>query len=216
MYSLNLSISLLVNLFIYKNKIISPRNIVLIVAICSCISITGAVVAAIACVCRLMIDGKKKVSLGRVVGVVTAIILLVVFENLLDMKSETGSYLYRMNDYAIGFQAWMDNFFFGGGYGMRNYLDYLPTWRVSVTAQGYSNSLFWILAQCGIYLFMVYFIPAVVAMREYIKHKEYSYAVLCSCIWLLVITTSFGYQFILLLMIALWFEKIKEKFRLVP
>lgn len=205
MYSLNITLALAINIFISdsKAKFLSKKNIVLILATISCVSLTGVGFIVVAVLAKNFFENKKGTT-KKIIIVLVIVVVGIMGQNIIDIKMSTNSYLVRIDDYIVGFQAWMDNFFFGGGYGIRNYQGYLKSWRSFNT--GYSNSLFWILAQGGIYLFFIYLFPALLSLKRYIKNQERGKIILLLLVWYLIITTSFGYQFVLLLLVSLWYQ----------
>lgn len=211
MHSLNLTLALGINLFICdskSSKIFSVKNTIIILTVLSSLSMTGLSVIIAAIMAKVFFEEEKGKSIKRVAVIIAIIAVGILSQGLIDLKSDTNSYLVRMNDYYVGFKAWMDNFFFGGGYGIRNYMNYLESWRSFNT--GYSNSLFWILAQGGVYLFLVYFIPSLLAMKRYIQNRDMSKVIFLCLVWYLVFTTSFGYQFILLLLVSYCYQDETE------
>lgn len=205
MYSLNITLALAINIFISgsKAKVFTKKNIILILATISCVSLTGLGFIVVAVLAKNFFENEKRTT-KKIIIVLVIVVVGIMGENIIDIKMSTNSYLVRIDDYIVGFQAWIDNFFFGGGYGIRNYQGYLKSWRNFNT--GYSNSLFWILAQGGIYLFLVYLFPALLSLKRYIKNQERGKIILLLLVWYLIITTSFGYQFVLLLLVSLWYQ----------
>lgn len=152
MHSLNLSLALAISTFIDKRNLHKKgviKEFVLILSICSAVSVTGVGCIALIYIIRYLFGGNGKHKSDRTIfAFVLIIVASQVLGQLLEMKSTTNSYSYRIDDYIVGFRVWIDNIIFGGGYGVRNYINYLSAWRADNT--GYSNSFFWILSQGGI------------------------------------------------------------------
>ncbi len=210
MHSLNLSLALAISTFIDKRNLHKTgviKNLVLILSICSAISVTGIGFIVLIYVIKYLFGTDRRHKAGQTIfAFVLIIVASQVLGQLLDLKSTTNSYSYRIDDYVVGFRAWLDNIIFGGGYGVRTYIDYLSAWRANNT--GYSNSFFWILSQGGIWLFLFYFLPSVFEIRLSSRRKDKGELLFLIAVWYLIFTTSFAYQMILILILTRWLWQI--------
>ena len=77
----------------------------------------------------------------------------------------------RINDFAVGFNAWLAHPFFGGGFESLEYLQqFMPEWRSFDT--GFSNSPMEILAQGGIYLAVPYVYAFIKSLAQSVKFRD--------------------------------------------
>ena len=213
MHALNLSIALAVIMFIDKknsDKMLCKKSIVLIAAIISTISLTGIGCVVIAYIVKILFGREDRYRMRKLLLSCTLIMGVMFFlPSLLMRKTETMSYSYRIDDYIVGFRAWCDNLIFGGGYGVRNYINYLSEWRRNNT--GYSNSLLWILSQGGIWLFLVYAVPCIAIFIKNCREKRRTETFFLLVILYLMLSTSFAYQMILVLIVSRWIWNVSTE-----
>ena len=166
MWNLILSIALMIQtLFLGRNKY---KTFILVLTILSTVSTTGIYVIGLIIAYKIIfeVSGWKKY-----ITLILVPILLLGLSFIWENKSETASASIRFDDYKAGIQAWFDNVFFGSGFlnGLRVIESYMDT---TIRANlGYSNSLFVILAQGGIILFILYLLP----MFLILLNRKYSY-----------------------------------------
>lgn len=210
-YALILSLALMHELFI-KKEFKAKRCILFTVAALSTISMTGimAVVAIwlLYAFFRFPMHSKR----GFFVRVAFIIAFLIIgtqvlgyFENMLSIKSATTSYSTRLDNYSAGFRAWLDHPYMGAGYlNMDTIQSYYSSWRLNDI--GYANSLFRVLAQGGVYLFVLYLFPVIKAITRAVRMQDY--LLLCYIIMFIYyfVTTSFPYNFVMILVLCmLWY-----------
>lgn len=184
MWNLILSISLMIQtLFLGRNKY---KTFILVLTTLSTVSTTGIYVIGLIIAYKIIfeVSGWKKYIAATLIP-----ILLLVLSFVWENKSATTSASIRFDDYRAGFHAWLDNIILGSGFtnGIRVIEGYMDTTiRVNL---GYSNSLFVILAQGGIVLFILYLLPMMVILIK----RKYTYDMKCFIILLIVIlgTTIF-------------------------
>ena len=114
-----------------------------------------------------------------------AVIFLAV---MISRKLQRVSAFVRVNDFIVGFNAWMAHPWFGGGFESLEYLQsFMPDWRFFDI--GFSNSPMEILAQGGIYLAVPYVYSFISALIKACKRKD---------VQLASVTIMFGYLFVLI------------------
>ena len=166
MWNLILSIALMIQtLFLGRNDY---KTFILVLTILSTVSTTGVYIIGLIIAYKIIfeVSGWKKY-----IALILVPILLLGLSFIWENKSETASASIRFDDYKAGIQAWFDNVFFGSGFlnGLRVIERYMDT---TIRANlGYSNSLFVILAQGGIILFILYLLP----MFLILLNRKYSY-----------------------------------------
>ena len=166
MWNLILSIALMIQtLFLGRNNY---KTFILVLTILSTVSTTGIYIIGLIIAYKIIfeVSGWKKY-----ITLILVPILLLVLSFVWENKSETVSASIRFDDYKAGIQAWFDSVFFGSGFlnGLRVIESYMDT---TIRGNlGYSNSLFIILAQGGIILFILYLLP----MMLILVRRKYSY-----------------------------------------
>lgn len=181
MWNLILSIALMIQtLFLGRNNY---KTFILVLTILSTVSTTGIYVIGLIIAYKIIFEvsgWKKYIALTLVP------ILLLGLSFVWENKSETASASIRFDDFYAGIKAWSDSIFFGSGFssGLRVIESYMDT---TIRANlGYSNSLFLILAQGGITLFILYLLPMILI---FVKRK-YSYDIKFFVILLIVIFST--------------------------
>lgn len=181
MWNLILGLALMIQtLFLEKNNY---KTLILVLTILSTVSTTGIYIIGLIIAYKIIfeVSGWKKYIALTLVPILL-LVLLFVWEN----KSDTSSATIRFDDYRAGFYAWFDNIILGSGFtnGIRVIEGYMDTTiRVNL---GYSNSLFVILAQGGIVLFILYLLP----MMFILVKRKYTYDMKYFIILLIVILST--------------------------
>ncbi len=207
MFSLNLIIALATNLFISSKKHFY-KNIILIVAILTTFSATGILLLL------LMLVGKGFVSINNNDKIkkifkehkkkiyVLLIIIFSVGVTVFAVKVMNGeSFSVRMDDYYACIKTWLQKPIFGVGHNQTgDILKNISSFRLNNI--GLSNSIFVLLAQCGIYLFLFYVVPIVLIIRKYILEKKFNELLFVIILVLLFVTTIFQYTIIAMFFLA--------------
>lgn len=181
MWNLILSIALMIQtLFLRRNDY---KTLILVLTILSTVSTTGVYIIGLIIAYKIIfeVSGWRKY-----ITLILVPILVLGLSFIWENKSETASASIRFDDYKAGIQAWFDNIFFGSGFlnGLRVIESYMDT---TIRANlGYSNSLFVILAQGGIILFILYLLP----MFLILLNRKYSYDLKFFVFLLLVILST--------------------------
>ena len=178
MASMNFSIALMVECMLKKKPYI-PFVILLCLAILSTISTTGYMVLLFLLIFKLMTYHVNTVFLKiiKIIGLpIATLVIIAVGIYVLADKSDTMSLLLRVDDFIVGYDTWIESPLFGWGAGNTYPLgQHMDFWRGRET--GFSNSVFWVLAQGGIYLGLPYIVSSIYVFRSMYKLKEYK--VLC-------------------------------------
>ncbi len=167
MYALMLVLALAIE--IIENKSILNK-IILSIAILTTNSVTGILIA-IFCYSYYFYYNLKKSKLCIIIPFIMMfglVLGIIIFQN----KTASMSYLIRKDDFQACFAAWKSKPFFGVGFmktdPIKQYMSYFRLYN-----QGLSNSLFILAAQGGIYLIILYIIPTVYAIKEFMKKREF-------------------------------------------
>lgn len=209
MYSLFLSLALCIEKFITKRN---NRTVcaVLLITCLTTLSATGMIVMALVYAYKAVILLKKNVHFTRtvrIVVIVASVLLAAVAAVFFVHRIGTSSGTARIDDYVASFKAWTDSPIFGVGYDNVEYIvQYMSDLRSDNT--GVSNSLMVLLAECGIYFFMLYLVPFVYVIVLGIKKKNYDVLFFMFIMAILFVSTSFRYAPILINMIAVAYARM--------
>ena len=181
MWNLILSLALMIQTLLVEGK--KYKTIILVITIITVFSTTGIYILGIMVAYRIifkMSGWKKYVSL-------TLLPILILLSSIVwEDKSETASASIRFDDYRAGIQAWFENIFLGSGFlnGIRVIEGHMN--QAIRPNLGYSNSLFVILSQGGIILFILYFLPMLII----IVNRKYSYNIKFFVLLMMIILST--------------------------
>lgn len=179
-WGLILSIAYVTDLLILKSDKNNKRNIIILTML-STISTTGIIIIGLAILYKITTNRHKAKLLLFPVTLGLGFSLLL----LLSEKSETVSANLRVDDYNIGFKVWKASFWIGHGLnnGILAIQSYIPTFERSL---GYSNTLFVILAQGGLLLFLIYFSPMILILFKKNINLDFKFAII---LFFILVTT---------------------------
>lgn len=174
MASLNFCIALMVE-YLLKRRPYMPFVVILVIAILSTVSTTGYLVL-LSLVLFKLIMYPVHTSILKFIKFVGLPIAIVVIAGagiyVLADKQDTMSLLLRVDDFIVGYNTWIEHPIFGWGagntYPLQQHMDF---WRGEQT--GFSNSIFYVLVQGGIYLAAPYTISSIYILFYLQKMKEY-------------------------------------------
>ena len=170
----------------------------LVACIISTIPVLHGVLLLIMAVVALVRHFRKVVSLPRPVmaaGVVVVVALLALLVRVFYVKFVWGSGSARINDFSVGFHAWMNRPLFGGGWESLEYLQkFMPAWRYNEV--GFSNSPFEILGQGGLYVGALYLYAFIAPLVRAVRRRDTGRILLIVYFAYLFIFTVVPYQYI--------------------
>lgn len=159
-------------------------------------SVTGYIIVLFLAGMKLMHVFKRRrtqIFLGMIASIFFVIGALV----FLSLKQDTASYLARFDDYLAGLKCWLNSPLYGNGYEnldlVRTYMSNSRSWN-----QGFSNTIFSILAYGGVLFLMVYFIPTSRGIYLGIKKSDYKlfqFSVTILLLYFTVISYTFYINF---------------------
>lgn len=193
-FNVILSLALAYSCYI-KKEFLTLRNIIILATVVSAQSVTGVLIVLLIFLSKLLFKDDKFSSKDNnlLILIFPAILVMTsIFANdiFLDkLNSASGSE--RLLDYLIGFKAWLKAPIFGVGIGNNNTIDSVAA-ELGRTSLGFSNGLFRILVQGGIYLLILLIFPLIRFIRAGIKHGRPYLIFYCFVFLFLVITTSFS------------------------
>lgn len=204
MFSLVLIFALLFT-YVFGNdfKISKWKTAVLILAMLTTFSVTG--ILLVFAIAYVFILKSKKWRLLVSALIIPAVIAAVIF--LFAKKSSTGSYSLRIEDYIIGFKAWMQSPLYGGGYGNLDNIVRDVTKRSNV---GFSNSFFAILAQGGILYLLMYILPIFKSLKIALTNKKVLVITICYlyCMFTVIFYTMYiNFYIWMMLSISLFYKR---------
>jgi hypothetical protein len=194
-WGLILSIAYVIDFLILKSDKNNKRNIIILTML-STISTTGISIIGLAILYKITTNRRKTKLLLLPVALSLGFSLLL----LLTEKSETVSANLRVDDYNIGFIVWKTSLWIGHGLnnGILAIQSHIPTFIRSV---GYSNTLFVILAQGGLLLFLIYFSPMILILFKKNINLDFKFAIIL--FFILVTTIIFEGTFLFLWILTL-------------
>lgn len=184
MYNLWLDLSICTELFL-REKVNKFRFGILITALLTTFSSTGYIFLLIIVLFYWISDSSTLTRHNTIIRIGITILsfsaVSLFIKEILVMKSDTGSYLTRITNYALAYSEFVANPMFGVGYMMGP--DY---------SFGYTNSFTDLLGQGGLYLFLISFFPFLYYIL-FVKRKLRSIQMnaLCILFLYLAITTNF-------------------------
>lgn len=207
MFSLNIIIALAIEFFIKKEK--SKRNIIIfIITILTTASTTGLTLCAFIIFMYYLLKKDSKFFGKKFKFILTLILFIIAIfftRNLIIDKQKTASYYARIDDYIASYNAWKENPIFGNGYkNSEVIIKYMGVFRKNNT--GLSNSILVLLAQCGIYMFVFYFIPVIKTVKYGIKSNNKNIISFDIILILLFCTTIFLYKPLILYFLAMGYN----------
>lgn len=215
-YNLILSVVLMYELYIVKGKRFL-RTIILSLTILTTFSLTGIYGLVLIwggyLLCKYSIKTKK----GLFIKYLLLIILILSFPmistslgKMQSIKSGTASYSTRMDNYIAGYKSWIESPIIGHGFlDMNNIKKHYSSFRLNDI--GYSNSIFRVLSQGGIFLLLLYIVPIVVGVKKSLIKKNYYILMFIMVFIYLFLTTSFPYNYITILILCLFLNPEFEK-----
>lgn len=203
MFNLWISISLFIEFFV-REKISLYRLGILLSALLTTFSTTGYIFLMLLVIMwtyrstlSIRSKTKKMIYTGSIVFI--AFFCFIAYESLMEDKSETISYITRMNDYEEALELWKQNKIAGYGYGNVKYLFNLS----GRDELGFSNSLLAILATGGLYITFIFLCPVVYLMSKVTNNKYRISPVLAISFMYWSFTTIFFLRILMVFFLAL-------------
>lgn len=201
MFMLTLILALLFCFITEKEYQIKKWKIVgIILALISTASITGYTFLIIIIGIRL-VQNNKKIENRIIIGLMAGVFSFIGIYFFLKMKSDTASFLIRVDDYLTGLKAWRSSPLIGIGYENDVVLkSFMSASRLFNT--GFSNTIFSILAYGGLIFIIPFTIPVIRGIYLSSKRKN-SQILLISLVFLgLYFTVIFYTCYVIYLMWA--------------
>lgn len=187
--------------------------VLLVISVLSTLSLIsyGFLLLLIICV-MVRSRASKRISrkaMAAFAAVITAAVIVLAV--MISQKLQRVSAMVRVNDFIVGFNAWLAHPLFGGGFESLEYLQgFMPEWRSFDI--GFSNSPMEILAQGGIYLAAPYVYAFLTALIKACKNKDVRLASVTILFGYLFVFIVVPYQYITFLMLTiLAFDGLIEK-----
>lgn len=209
-YVLLLSLMLAYELFIARSTSFK-RCIIFSITALSTMSMTGVYAIGLIWILYLFVRYPAGSNRGLFFRALLVLVLFGIgtqvaayFESTFTLKASTASYSTRMDNYQAGFAAWLEKPILGSGYlNMTNVIAHYSSFRLNDI--GYSNSIFRVLAQGGIYLAFVYVVPMLKTIYEaIITHNSKKIGFLLIFLYYFI-TTSFPYNYICFMVLLILF-----------
>ena len=209
-YVLLLSLMLAYELFIARSTSFK-RCIIFSITALSTMSMTGVYAIGLIWILYLFVRYPAGSNKGLFFRALLVLVLFGIgtqvasyFESTFTLKASTASYSTRMDNYQAGFAAWPEKPILGSGYlNMTNVIAHYSSFRLNDI--GYSNSIFRVLAQGGIYLAFVYVVPMLKSIYEAIINRNSKKIGFLLIFLYYFITTSFPYNYICFMVLLILF-----------
>ncbi len=212
MYSLNLTIALIAELFLI-NKIKLKKILILCFTILTTLSTTGVIVMMMTLVGRYLItkfNSKLHIVVKKIALPILCVVACIFAIILLKTKAESTSFQIRMDDYKAGYLSWKESPIMGNGYGNVEALEqHMSAFRYY--NMGQSNSILKVLSEGGIYFLLFYFIPWGGCIIYSLKKRERNITIVAISMFVLFFVTIFPYNFMTINFVAMaWFYIFKN------
>ena len=182
------------------------RTILLIVTIITTFSAVNYVFLMVFCAVIFSEDLQHYIKLSgaaRAAVLTLSAAAVVIVSVMVYNKIKWGSGSVRFNDFVVGYNAWMQHPFFGGGFESLEYLQrFMPAWRHGYDV-GFSNSPMEILAQGGIYLGSLYIYAFISGLVRALRRKERTAVITIVLFAYLFMFTVVPYQYITFFMLLM-------------
>ena len=197
MSSFHFCFALLIQLFL-KTNIDKKKIIFLSLGIISTLSTLGYILLLLALVTKYVL-GKPGKKLGQYIKMMiipaVCIIALLLINQLVMNRLGTGSGSIRIDDFIVGFRAWMTKPILGAGYGNQEYIKkFMQSWRAYNV--GFSNSVMQLLAQMGIYGGLLYFLPFFCKVKKSLMKKDWEQLAFVGLSFYLIVFIIVTYNYV--------------------
>lgn len=208
MYSLILVLALCFYEFFLEDENKLFVRTVLILTIIMTFSTTGYISVILIYLFKIVPKIKIKSKFSKYIIIFIVAIATIICIILLGNRLKTNSGSVRVDDYKAAFKTWIHgNIINGVGFGneeaIRNYMS-----EFRENNKGLSNSLMVILAEGGIYLFLLYALPFVYTLIKSLKNKVYNRIYFIIILLFLFMTTIFFYTNTMVNILALGYAYI--------
>lgn len=211
MASLHFSLCFLITMLLDEKK----KNLYLIllgVTIFSTFSTTGICIMIIIAMLQLLFHKTRNIFFRCIKFVLLPLILIVgvvMMIYLISSKMKTGSGALRIDDFIVCFKTWLQSPIIGHGLGNSDAIyENMTGWRTNL--QGLSNSLGEILANGGVYIFILYLIPTVRVFYYTAHTKDKNMFIMAVCFTFMLIFTIISYKYITFVFL-IWFSMYNVK-----
>lgn len=214
MASMTFCFALIIDAFIDKKRN-NIKTFILILAIASTVSSTGYVFIICVFLFKYCLSNNKE-GVGQKLKFfllpILFIMSLVGAAYIFSDKLDTMSYILRADDYIVGFDAWQSNPLFGWGIGKKSILiNYMDAWRALSGYWGFSNGIFTVLVEGGLYIGIFYFGAFAKSFILSIRNHDVQYfAEAFLVLYLFVLTVIFYNLILLVFLFRLWIYKNNE------
>lgn len=207
MAGFNFSTALLINLFI-KQRSNLINFLILSIAVLSTHSTAAYLVLFSAVFYLLYFNSKKDLrQLAYYFSLVIIPVMAFVIFGMLQNKFATMSGGLRSDDYKVGIAVWKDYPFFGCGFNNDQLIQtYMNSWR-SINI-GFSNSITYVLATGGIFLFGIYIVPFCLGIVSSIKRGNIKLLFFCFSVFISWAVLIVPYNYIIVTILLFILSKV--------
>lgn len=212
MFAYVITIGLFISLFISNDRIISKEVILLIITMITTTSTTGVIIMILAILFKYFLNNKN-INIFKVLIYIgfLFIVLLIVYMLVVNKQSDsTNSLSTRIDDFNIGFDAWMLHPFIGNGIGNYNIiLSFMDFSRTIIGGNsGFSSGFMIVLAEGGILALLYYLLPLLLSLK--LNKKIFVMSLLLFIVFIFTLVDGmYLYIFMIAYIISKYLEKIK-------
>ena len=216
MFTIGLLIAISYELFLSKRKNKKINVIVLFITILTTMSTTGIAVGCGLIGLKIIqeIFSKKRNYKGKnilkLLTIMFLIVLGIVAFIVIKDKWNSPSFMLRIDDYLAGYKAWEDHKIFGNGYQNYEAVQSHMSERV-FNNMGQSNSIANLFAEGGLWIGMVYTLPAIYLLIRNFKNNKYNNIIFILTIILIFCTIIFTYSIMIINFIAYAWSRMLRK-----
>lgn len=183
------------------------RILILGTAIITTMSTTGIIILILSITIKYILN-KENLSLFRILKIIIVPLIIclgiVVVLDLFVAKLSESSGSLRLDDFRIGLEAWMENPLFGAGYLNEEVLkSRMGFWRSY--NMGYSNSIFYLLSQGGLYLGLPYLLAPFISIKNNLCNYNIRMIFFTAICCFAIAVTIVSYQYITIILIAFFY-----------
>lgn len=204
MYAFILILGLISEIIFPTGKSKLKRTLIFI-AILTTLSTTGITIS-IAILLFYYIFNKEHESLKKIVKIfllpIICIISINVFSYLISEKTDTKSYLIRMDDFNSSINAWKENIVFGNGFSNSSVTESYMSENVRNGLTGQSSAYGRIISEGGLYLLYIYLFPLIMLTYSGLKSKNKMLGIIGISFIFILLNINIPYQSITIIFIA--------------
>ncbi len=216
----------LISEILYPTNKTKLKKFIFFITILTTLSTTGIIISIVVMLFDYIFY-KEYNSLKKILKVVFVPLIFIISFNifiyLANEKTDTKSYLIRMDDFNSSISAWKENIVFGNGFSNSSVTESYMSENIRNGLNGQSSAYGRIISEGGLYLEYIYLCPLIMLIYKGFKSKKKILGIIGISFIFIFLNTNIPYQSITLIFIAFIIslnetiknEKIKKEKELV-